>query len=223
MKTGAAPMNLPRCSSVDVVEGFCRGMLEHRLALIDKYWPSMVDAHSSQLSASLSDDSSEQSEMIEKLDRSVEEAENIKTSLIIVIGPSHHNKCDLLTKYASYKKSCVLNVGLVYGQHLASSDELARRSHATEALEEICTSHAGNGLLFMNNIEILFDQSLALNPMTVLKKISRNRTTIAVWPGDVKKGRLQYATPDHPEFQDHSTDGVILFSSSIGEHLDALQ
>lgn len=223
MKTGAAPMNLPRCSSVGVVEGLCRGMLEHRLALTDKYWPSMVDAHSSQLSASISDDNSEKSEMIEKLDRAVKEAEAIKTPLIIVIGSSHHSRDGLLEKYASYKKRSVLNVGLVYGQHLASSDEFTRRSCATEALEEICTELAGNGLLFMNNIEILFDQSLALNPMMVLKKISRNRTTIAVWPGDVKKSRLQYATPDHPEFQDHSTDGVILFNSSIGEHLDALQ
>ena len=216
-------MKLPGHSSTNVVEGFFRNMLERRLAPTDENWLSMGNVLFSQLSASLFGDNSEQSEMIEKLDQIAKEAESIKTPLIIVTGSSRHHGSDFLAKYASHKNLNILNVGLVFGERLASSDEFARRSHATEILEEICAEFTESGLLIMNNIEILFDQSLALNPMGIFKKISRSRTAIAVWPGDVKKGRLQYATPDHPEFQDHSIDGVILFNSSLGEQLNALQ
>lgn len=223
MKTGTAPLSFLGHASTNVVEGYCCCMLERWLAPIDENWSSIGNALFSQLSVSLFGDRSEKSEMIEELDRSVKEAGRIKTPLVIVTGSSRHRRDDFLTKYASKKNLKILNVGLVFGERLASVDEFSRRSHATEILEEICADFTEGGLLIMNDIEIFFDQTLALNPMSVFKKISRNRTAIAVWPGDITKGRLQYATPNHPEFQDHSIDGAILFNCSVGEQVNALQ
>lgn len=223
MKTGTATIKLLGCPSTNVVEGIYRSMLECLLAPIDEYWSSMRHDPFPLLSFNLSGDNGEKPEMTEELDRAVKEAESINTPLIILTGSSRHHRGHFLAKYASYKNLDILNIGLVFGQHLASSDEFNRRSNATEILEKICADFTESGLLIVDNIEILFDQTLALNPMSVLKKISRNRAAIVVWPGDVKNGRLQYATPNHPEFQDHSIDGVVLFNCNMGEQLDALQ
>jgi hypothetical protein len=55
--------------------------------------------------------------------------------------------------------------------------------------------------LFLDNLGILFDFSLELAPLKLLRELAKHRSVIAVWQGSVVDGIwLQYAKPNHQEY-----------------------
>jgi hypothetical protein len=56
-------------------------------------------------------------------------------------------------------------------------------------------------VVLLDNIEILFDVSLMLDPLRLLQGLSRNKTVVAAWSGSVEGKHMVYATPDHAEYK----------------------
>lgn len=52
----------------------------------------------------------------------------------------------------------------------------------------------------LNHIDILFDPVLAIQPISVLESISRQRKIVVIWPGEYREGKLFYAEPQHSEY-----------------------
>ena len=55
-------------------------------------------------------------------------------------------------------------------------------------------------MVLLDNLEILFDTGLEVEPLRLLQVSSRNRTIVASWNGAFQDGTLTYAEPGHPEF-----------------------
>jgi hypothetical protein len=79
-------------------------------------------------------------------------------------------------------------------------------------LKNLADEFASHGLLLMDNIEILFDRTLQLSPLDLLKRHAHARRVIAVWPGELREDRLSYAATGHPEHQDYGIDGLVPFN-----------
>lgn len=113
--------------------------------------------------------------------------------------------------------NCVtpLNVGAELGGRFAGMPQKQRRLQTTTILRELAAQHASGELLLLDNIELLFDQSLQLDPLDLLKGHAHAKRVVAVWPGelqgDARTGRLAYAGLGHPEHQDYSLAGVVTF------------
>jgi hypothetical protein len=108
-----------------------------------------------------------------------------------------------------------MNLGLELGTRLAKLPNKQRRLQAGHLLREIADEHAGGDLLLVDNIELLFDASLAINPLDLLKRLAQARRVVAAWPGEHREGstgaRLIYAETSHPEHRDDSLAGVVPF------------
>ncbi len=71
--------------------------------------------------------------------------------------------------------------------------------------------------VFLSDIEILFDRSLNLDPVKLLKNAARNRAIVVDWPGEVDfvANKLIYAVPEHSEyFSTELTEEVLFFDVS---------
>lgn len=71
--------------------------------------------------------------------------------------------------------------------------------------------------VFLSDIEILFDRSLSIDPVKLLKTAARNRAMVVEWPGkiDFSANTLIYAEPGHSEyFSTELTDDVLFFDVS---------
>jgi hypothetical protein len=81
-------------------------------------------------------------------------------------------------------------------------------------MREIAKSHGCGDLLLIDNIELLFEASLALNPLDLLKRLAQARRVVAVWPAGLRHSnngpRLTYAEMGHPEYRDYGIDGVVI-------------
>jgi len=149
--------------------------------------------------------------MIEALDRLVEDVSGLNSKLVLLIGHPRTGKSTLLGRLAENRQMRLLNVGMELGRKLLSVSSTRRHLQATDMLKELADDSSHNGLLIMDNIEILFDQTLKLSPLELLKRHAHARRVVAAWPGELREGRLSYATPGHPEHQDYGIDGLVPF------------
>ena len=150
-------------------------------------------------------------QVIEKLERLVDEVGALQSKLVLLIGPPNAGKTALLHSLAKSKGVTPLNVGAELGGRLAGMPQRQRHLQTTTLLRELADQHARGDLLLLDNIE----RSLQLDPLDLLKRHAHAKRVVAVWPGelqgDARTGRLTYADMGHPEHQDYSLAGVVPF------------
>ena len=149
--------------------------------------------------------------MIERLDDLVNDITSLNSKLVLLIGPPQSGKSELLSGFSERRNASILNVGATLGRKLLAIPSTRRHLLATDMLKDLADKAAQNDLLLLDNIELLFDQALQLNPLEVLKRHAHARRVVAVWPGQLQEDRLSYATTGHAEHQDYAVDGVVPF------------
>ena len=81
---------------------------------------------------------------------------------------------------------------------------------AGELLREITDRERAEDTLLLDNLELLFEPSLQINPLDLIRRLAHSKRVVAVWPGELRGDRLLYADIGHPEYRDYSRDGVVV-------------
>ena len=149
--------------------------------------------------------------MLDLLERLVDEIGALHSKLILLVGRPPSEKTALLEAIGNKLDLTPLRVGAELGNKLAAIPQRRRQLQAASILRELTDQHAKDNLLLLDNIELLFDRTLQLDPLDLLKQQARVRRVVAVWPGQLTEGRLTYATTGHPEHQDYGIDGLVPF------------
>lgn len=153
--------------------------------------------------------------MLNHLTRLIDEIGDLNSKLILLVGPSRSGKTQLLRQLGAEINITPLNVGVELGSRLAGIQQRQRHLQTTTILRELADQHAPGDLLLLDNLELLFDRSLQLDPLDLLKRHAHAKRVVAVWPGelqgDTRTGRLTYADMGHPEHQDYNLTGVVPF------------
>lgn len=149
--------------------------------------------------------------MLARLDHLIDEIGSLHSKLILLVGPLGTSKTALLAELANRHGVKVMNVGAELGKRLAALPQRQRALQANVAMRELADEYASGDLLLLDNIELLFDQSLKLDPLDMLKRHAHARRVLAAWPGELRDGRLIYAEMGHPEYQDYGLDNLVPF------------
>jgi hypothetical protein len=149
------------------------------------------------------------------LERLIGEINDLQSKLILLVGSS--GKTRLLRALARRLNAEPLDVGVTLGRRLAVTPVSDRSFSTNELLREIADGVGGDAPLLLDNIEVLFEPSLKVNPLNVIKLLAHSRRVVAVWPGEIRNDRLIYAGMGHPEHRDYSRDGVVVFETAQGQ------
>lgn len=148
--------------------------------------------------------------MLEKLEQLIGEIGALNSKLVLLVGPSRSGKTKLLRELGDKLHIEPLNVGLELGRRLASTPNNKRGFSAGELLREIADQEQAGDLLLLDNLELLFEKGLQINPLDLVKRLAHSKRVVAVWPGELRGDRLSYADMGHPEHRDYSRDGVVV-------------
>ncbi|MEZ5277102.1 MAG: BREX-3 system P-loop-containing protein BrxF [Opitutaceae bacterium] len=146
-----------------------------------------------------------------RIDQTVADAINDATSLyhrlVLVVGPSGSGKTGAVRRVAISHPCPCLNVNLELSKQMLNLTGRQRSLQALTVLRDLIKD-AGDDTVVLDNNEILFDRTLQLDPLRVLKELSRTKTIVATWNGHIDKNSLDYAEPDHPEYQHYPISEV---------------
>lgn len=136
----------------------------------------------------------------EPLQQAVLAASQCHYRLVLVVGPPRSGKTRNLQRLAEAQDFDMLNLNLRLSERLLELTQKQRSVRVQRLLSELVEADAEDVVL-LDNIEVLFDRDLRLDPLRVLQQLARNRTVVAAWPGIFIEGALTYAEPGHPEAQ----------------------
>jgi hypothetical protein len=148
--------------------------------------------------------------MLAKLERLIGEIGDLNSKLVLLVGASRSGKTKLLRELGTKLNIEPLNVGLELGRRLAATPINKRGFSAGELLREIADKERTDDPLLLDNLELLFEKSLQINPLDLVKRLAHSKRVVAVWPGELRGDRLIYADMSHPEHRDYSRDGVVV-------------
>ena len=139
---------------------------------------------------------------IEALMNSIDQAAGSFNRLVLLVGPSGSGKSHLLQKLCEIRTCPLLNINLRISQKLLEIPRNKRSRHVDRLFGELLAGCDGD-VVALDDLEVLFDPGLQLDPLRLLKVHSRNRTLVASWNGAYHDGVLSYAELDHPEFKSY--------------------
>ena len=145
---------------------------------------------------------------LDRLERLVAEVGDLQSKLILLAG--NGGKTKLLRSLGERLQSLPVNVGVKLGQRLAATPVFERGFSANELLRDITVSARSNAPLLLDNLEVLFEPGLQINPLDLVRRLAHSKRVVAVWPGELRGDRLVYADMSHPEHRDYSRDGVVV-------------
>lgn len=145
-----------------------------------------------------------------KLERLIGDIGDLNSKLVLLVGASRSGKTKLLRELGAKLNIDPINVGLELGRRLAAMPNNKRGFSAGELLREIADKERADAPLLLDNLELLFEKSLHINPLDLVKRLAHSKRVVAVWPGELRGDRLIYADMNHPEHRDYSRDGVVV-------------
>jgi len=148
---------------------------------------------------------------LERLQHLLADVAQLQSKLILLAGGAPAERAALLGALQESLHATPLHLGVSLADALAELPQRERHLQAGNLLREIAQSHAPTGPLLVEGVELLFDASLKVNALDLLRRQSLARPVVAMWPGEWRNGRLTYAVLGNPEYQDHAADGVIVF------------
>ena len=109
-------------------------------------------------------------EMLARLEQLATEIGALQSKLILIVGTPHTGKTALLEALAKKRGVSVFSVGSELGNRISAVPQRQRHLQTTALLRELADQHATGDLLLLDNLELLFDRTLQLDPLDLLKR-----------------------------------------------------
>ncbi len=109
------------------------------------------------------------------------------------------------------------NVNLELSRQMLELTKNQRARNVERLMKQILTESSVE-VAVIDNLEILFDPRLQVDPLRLLKSLSRNVTVVAAWNGCIEDGFLTYAEPHHPEHRSYREADLEAIVVQLGEH-----
>ena len=150
----------------------------------------------------------------EAIKDAISHAPSMYSRLILLVGPPGTGKTRALQRISTEYDKNILNVNLEMSRILMEIPIPRRESRAGKVFDDMikafCSALAEPGgltpeekLVFLDNLEILFDKDLKQDPLFLLQSVSRNTNTtiVASWNGTWSNKKLIFAVSGHPEYR----------------------
>jgi len=102
-----------------------------------------------------------------------------------------------------------INVGKDLGEKLLEVPAKRRPFEVAGILQDLLND-VGDDRVLLDHVEILFEKSLRVEPLTLLRSVSRRRLVVVMWRGEIEAGNLVYGVPAHPEYRSYPARDVAL-------------
>ena len=149
-------------------------------------------------------------DFLTKLENAIQQATSQYFRLVILAGVPGSGKTAALQAVAKNSGCQLVNANLELSRRMLELTRTQRSRQVERLLKEVIAAVPGD-LVLRDNLGILFDTGLEVEPLRLLQVSSRNRTIVASWNGSYQNGTLTFAEPGHPEFiQFKQTEAIVI-------------
>ena len=144
-----------------------------------------------------------------QLSQKIEDIAGLYYKLILLLTDPETSNLINLDLLANRLGGSSINTNLKLSQLMLSLTPRQRSLKSASLLGAIIKDIPKDTVL-LNNNHILFDPLLRQDPLRLLQNLSRHKTIIAVWEGQVQGQYLTYARPDHSEYRRYPVRELVI-------------
>lgn len=151
------------------------------------------------------------SEKITELQADVARASGEHFRLVWLAGGTPAERSALLRGLADAEDGAFVDVGNRLSSSLIEVP-VSLRSASVEDCFAACLGESPSAVTCLDHLEILFEPSLRVNPVALVKGASRHAVLVVSWPGTTSPGQLFFGAADHPSHMDiseHELESVV--------------
>ena len=141
------------------------------------------------------------------------QVQQMANQLVLIVGPRGSGKTLALRAVAEQAGYPYLGVGLALSEDLLDVPPTERPFRVSPALDKLVDKHGP--VVLLDNLEILFEPTLQLNPLSLLQTLSRSRTVVAAWNGALTGSTLTHAEPGHREYRTYPRGQLVVVALGI--------
>ena len=154
-------------------------------------------------------------DVLSKIKQACNTLRNRYFRLLILSGLSAEKNifAEQCAEYVGCKK---IKLGTMLSQELLAVPSKQRSSKVGEFFSDFMDEVSP---IYFTDIEILFDRNLKIDPLSLLKFVSRNRIVIVNWPGEYSpdNSTIIYANSESLEYYDTQLDKDIICIDEMGQ------
>ena len=117
--------------------------------------------------------------------------------MVWVVGGTAAERSALLRGFAEATAGELIELGKGLSAALIDVSASLRAASVEDCFARLLEDRPGP-ILCLDHLEILFEPSLRLNPVELLKNSSRHRLLVASWPGTIQGDRITFGPEEHP-------------------------
>lgn len=144
----------------------------------------------------------------DRIEQLLNEAATLYHRLVLLVGETGVGKTAALRALGKRLDTDVINVNLFLSAKLIELAERQRALQLSTLLGEILENVETVALL--DNTEILFDRELKQDPLRLLQGLSRTRSIVASWNGNIVGDKLTFAEIGHPQYRAYDRTNVVI-------------
>lgn len=134
--------------------------------------------------------------------------------LVLVVAPAGAGKTTALHGVRDRTGAPLVNVNFELSRRMLELTERQRALQLPRLLQEIVNNASGT-MILLDNIEVIFDVDLKQDPLRLLQGLSRSKTVLAAWNGNIGENSLTYAAPEHPEYRRYQIRDFLVVGPEI--------
>ena len=139
----------------------------------------------------------------------IDQAAELYHRLVLVVALPGSGKTAALQEVAERTGFRYININLELSRRLLDLTERQRTAHVQRLLDEI-VGRGSDRVVLLDNLELLFDVALKLDPLRCLRALARRRTVDAAWNGTIGNGHLLYAQPTHRDYRSYPAGDLLI-------------
>lgn len=148
-----------------------------------------------------------------KIIKEIEKSANDYNRLILIVGQYNSGKTSLIREIGKELNLDVINVNLELSRNLLDMSKSERMVNIQTIFNTIVEKKSvQDGVVLLDNIEILFDYELKIDPLKILKDLSRYYIVVAIWNGKIENGSVIYGQIGHREYRKYPPNELIIYS-----------
>lgn len=121
----------------------------------------------------------------------VQELKGTGEKLVLIVGKPGSGKSKVMRELATNRGWRYLDCRQLLTEELLELVPKARPKEAPHIIDRMLEAEKADVIL-LDSVQILFTPMLHLEPLTLLKQLSRRQTVVAAWPGSFEGGKLTY-------------------------------
>ena len=137
------------------------------------------------------------SDKVSEIEAHIARARDQHFRLVWLTGASPRLRSDLLRSVAEAQKGVFLELGRELSSLMLDIPVPLRPASVEECFAG-CLAASPEMVTCLDHLDILFEPSLRVNPVSLVKCASRHTPIVASWPGKFREGCLSYGPSDHP-------------------------